>query len=80
MSREPRRFAVLGFASTHDVLEAEALLGDLGVEATPIPTPKAVRAGCGIVLRVLPEDEFPAREYLDRAGISVAVSAEIEDV
>jgi hypothetical protein len=76
----PRPFAVLGFASTHDVLEAEALLGDLGVETTPIPTPKAVRAGCGIVLRLLPEEELRARKYLDRAGISVTVSAEIEDV
>jgi hypothetical protein len=80
MSSEPRRFVVLGFASTHDVLEAEALLGDLGVETTPIPTPKLIRAGCGIVLRVLPEDESAARKYLDRAGISVAVSGEIEDV
>jgi hypothetical protein len=78
--REPRLFAVLGFASTHDVLEAEALLGDLGVEAIPIPTPKAVRVGCGIVLRVLPEDDLSAREYLDRAGIRVTVSTEIEDV
>lgn len=80
MSREPRLYAVLGFASTHDVLEAEALLGDLGVETTPIPTPKAVRAGCGIVLRLDPEDEPQAREYLDRAGISATLSAEIEDV
>jgi hypothetical protein len=80
VSRESRLFAVLGFASTHDVLEAEALLGDLGVESTPIPTPKAIRAGCGIMLRLLPEDEPRARKYLDRAEIKVTAGAEIDDM
>jgi hypothetical protein len=80
VSRVHRAFAVLGFASTHDVLEAEGLLGDMGVDTTPIPTPKAVRVGCGIVLRLLPEDVARALEFLDRAGIDVTLSAEIEDV
>lgn len=75
-----RRFLVLGFASTHDALDAEALLGDMGVEVTPIPAPPSVSATCGIALRLSPEDDERARIYLERAGIAVASAVEIEDV
>jgi hypothetical protein len=80
MSREPRRFVVLGFASTHDALDAEALLGDLGLDVTPIPAPKSIGALCGLALRLAPEDESRAREYLERAGTDVTARTEIEDV
>jgi len=77
---EPRTFVVLGFASTHDALDAEALLEDLGIDVVPIPAPAAVGALCGIALRVPPEQEERAREYLERGGISIAGSTTIEDV
>jgi hypothetical protein len=80
MSRELRPFVVFGFASTHDALEAEARLGETGVDCVPIPTPKAVRAGCGIALRLLPHDESRAAEALEEAGIKVTIRADIEDV
>jgi hypothetical protein len=80
MSREPKEFAVLAFASTHDALAAEALLGQMGVDAVPIPTPKVVSAGCGIALRLPVVDEDRALEYLERAGTRVAKRARIEDV
>ena len=80
MSREPRLFVALGFASTHDALDAEGLLGDVGIAVVPIPTPAAIGAGCGIALRLDPADEARALEYLARAGIQVAARVDIEDV
>ena len=80
MSREPHTFLVLGFASTHDALDAESLLGDLGIEVVPIPAPAAIGAKCGIALRLAPADEERALDYLGSAGIGVSAQAFIEDV
>ncbi len=80
MSRTPRRFGVLGFASTHDALDAEALLLDLGIDAVPIPAPKALGTLCGIALRLELADEKRALGYLADAGIGVAARGEVEDV
>jgi hypothetical protein len=80
MTREPKRFAVLGFASTHDALDAEALLEDLGIEVVPVPAPPSVSGGCGIALRLRPDEAARALNYLENARISVAGKQEIEDV
>jgi hypothetical protein len=80
MSRMPRPFLVLGFASTHDALDAEALLLDMGIEVVPIPAPKTLGALCGIALRVEPADEQRAMSYLSGAGIAVGARGEVEDV
>jgi len=78
--RTPREFAVLGFASTHDALDAEALLDDMGLDVVPIPAPKSIGALCGIALRVESEQRQRAIAYLERAGITVVGTASIEDV
>jgi hypothetical protein len=80
MTRTERTFRVLGFASTHDALDAEAFLGDVGIEVVPIPTPKTIGAGCGIALRLDPLDETRALEYLSRAGIEVAARTDMKDL
>jgi hypothetical protein len=80
MVREPKAFAVLAFPSTHDALDAESLLGDLGIEVVPIPTPKSIGALCGIALRLAPADEERAAAYLQSAGITVSARATIFDV
>jgi hypothetical protein len=80
MSRTPRQFAVFGFASTHDALDAEALLLDLGIEAVPIPAPKTLGGLCGIALRVEIADEERARAYLGDAGIGVDAAGHMSDV
>jgi hypothetical protein len=80
VTREPRLFAVLGFDSTHDALDAETLLGDLGIEAVPIPVPKTLGARCGIALRLELADEGRALGYLEGAGISVGGRVRIEDI
>ncbi len=79
MTRERRTFRVLGFASTHDALEAEAVLGDLGIEVTPIPAPAAMSAQCGIALRFPPDQEERVLRYLDAVGIEPAGCSTIED-
>ena len=68
MARTPQTFVVLGFPSTHDALDAEALLGDLGIEAVPIPTPTSIGALCGIALRLVLADESRATDYLRERG------------
>jgi hypothetical protein len=78
--REPRIFAVLGFESTHDALDAETLLDDLGIDVVPIPAPKTIGAHCGIALRIEVTDEGRAVGYLEAAGIAVIARARIEDV
>lgn len=80
MTRASRPFAVFGFASTHDALDAEALLTDLGIEVVPIPTPRDVGARCGIALRMEPSDEERAVGYLEAAGLAPAVRVRIDDV
>jgi hypothetical protein len=80
MSREPRAFVVLGFASTHAALDAEALLVDLGIEVTPVPAPAALGGLCGIGLRLVPTDESRALGYLENSGIEVSARAEIMDL
>jgi len=76
----PRRFRLFGFASTHQALDAEALLDDLGIEVVPVPTPKALGALCGIALRVPSGDAERAATYLERASIEPSKTLDIEDV
>jgi hypothetical protein len=66
--------------STHEALDAEALLGDLGIDVVPIPVPKVMGARCGIALRIELVDERRALAYLEAAGIAVGAEARIEDV
>ncbi len=80
MTRTPRVFAVLGFASTHDALDAETLLGDLGIGVVPIPAPKTIGARCGIALRIELADEYRAAGYLEAASIEVVARVHTEDV
>ena len=80
-AREPRTFAVLGFATTHDALTSEQLLKDLGIDVTPIPAPKSLGGAlCGIALRIEPSDLERALELLGRAGIEPSGQGTIEDV
>lgn len=80
MSRTPREFAAFGFESTHEALDAEQLLGDLGIDVVPMPAPKTLGSRCGIALRIELGDEDRAASYLDAAGIQVKARGRIEDV
>jgi len=80
VTRTPREFAAFGFESTHEALDAEQLLGDLGIDVVPMPAPKTLGSRCGIALRVELADEERALAYLDAAGIQVNARGRIEDV
>lgn len=73
-------FAALGFGSTHNALDAEKLLLDLGITVVPMPAPKELGTLCGIALRIELADEERATGYLEAAGITVSARIEIEDV
>ncbi len=79
-ARALRTFAVLGFASTHDALDAEAALRANDIEVVPIPAPKSIGSLCGIALRVVPEQLERVVACLGAAGVSIAANCEIEDV
>jgi len=78
--RQRGEFVALGFGSTHDALDAEALLEDLGIDVVPIPAPSAIGSLCGIALRIPPEQASRAEKYLLRGGIEVIGTTLIEDV
>lgn len=80
MTRQVRRFAVFTFVSTHDALDAERLLLDLGIDVVPIPSPASAAAICGIALRAETHEAQRAAGYLEAAGIEVAEQLEIEDI
>lgn len=80
MSREPDHFIVYGFPSTHDALAAEALLEDVGVEVTPIPTPRTLGALCGIALRVPLGESDRADGYLTAAAIAWTARTAVQDL
>lgn len=73
-------FAAFGFGSTHDALDAEKFLLDLGITVVPVPAPKEIGTLCGIALRIELADEERAAGYLEAAGIKVSARIEIEDV
>lgn len=79
-ARELRIFAVLGFASTHDALDAEATLKRGDIDVVPIPAPKSLGSLCGIALRIAVEDVVLAQEQLQTASIVITATSEIEDV
>lgn len=80
MTRPVRDFVVYGFESTHRALDAEALLGDMGVHVVPVPTPKTLGALCGIALRVELAEAARAEKLLERAGLAWSARAEHRDV
>ena len=75
-----RRFAVFGFATTHDALAAEQVLKEYGVEVVPIPAPKTLGDLCGIALRVPADLQDGARAVLEAASVHPASEAAMEDV
>lgn len=79
MSRELKPYLVFGFGSTHDALDAESLLEDMGIDVVPVPAPTELGKLCGIGLRVPPDQSERAGIYLQRAEIDVVGSVWIQD-
>ena len=79
VARALQRFAVFGFATTHEALRAERALKDAGLPVVPIPPPHSLGALCGIAMRVPANDAQEARLTLAETGISVQDEGVIDD-
>jgi hypothetical protein len=79
-AREPRVFAVFGFATTHDALAAEAALKAAGIPVTPVPAPRELGSLCGIALRLEVADAQGAARLFAAADIAPTARADIADV
>lgn len=58
---------IITFASTHDAIHAQQVLGVAGIFFAVIPTPVQFSSDCGIALRIAQEDRVPARQLLQSA-------------
>lgn len=47
---------IVSFNSTHHAIRLDKLLGELGIRATTLPTPREITASCGISIRFLVDD------------------------
>jgi hypothetical protein len=79
-TRDPRPFAVYGFATTHDALAAEAAAKEAGLPVTPIPAPRELGSLCGIALRFELPDASRAEAVFVQSAVAWTARAEILDV
>jgi hypothetical protein len=61
---------LISFASVNDAIAAEAALADAGLPVRVMSLPSAIRAGCGICLRVDSPRLAAARATLAARGIA----------
>ena len=79
MTGTHERFAVFGFAGTHEAMRGEAALLEAGCDAVLIPTPKALGTLCGLAARVPVPERVAALEALARVGITPDGEIEMVD-
>jgi Protein of unknown function (DUF3343). len=60
---------VFTFHNTHDAINGERLLLDGGVKVKVMPLPSSLGAGCGLCLRIAPENLDDARRLMQEAAI-----------
>ena len=73
------RFAVYGFAITHDALTAEAALEGALVPATTIPAPRELGSLCGLAVRVREADAQDAEAAMRGSGVAWTGRIDIDD-
>lgn len=62
-------YILASFDSSHDALTAEQTARAAGFRARLVPTPERVRAGCGLSLRMNPEDVKKIDAVMREVGI-----------
>jgi transposase len=60
---------IFTFESSHYAIAAERQLLDAGIQVRVMPLPASIGAGCGICLRVWPDERTQAAGALTLAGI-----------
>lgn len=62
---------VLTFGNTNHSIKGEQTLLARQIDVAVMPLPPAIRAGCGLCLRIWADDLPAAREALDQAGVPI---------
>ena len=62
---------IITFARTNETILAEHILMDAGLTIHVMPLPSAIRAGCGVCLRLPRTHLHTASALLEQAGIPV---------
>jgi hypothetical protein len=73
------RFAVYGFATTHDALTAETALEGAGVRVMTIPAPRELGSLCGLAMRVRACDAPAAEAAMSEAGVAWTGRVDLKD-
>lgn len=60
----------MAFAGTSDAIKAEQALVNAGLHVRVMNLPSSIRAGCGICLRLGPDDYTTASRLLNAAGVA----------
>ena len=64
--RTKKLYSVLSFQTTTAAMEAEELSHELGLSGRIIPLPPQTSAGCGLALRLLPEEPEILMSHCDK--------------
>ena len=70
---------ILTFQSAGDAIAGERKLLDAGMEAEPIPAPKAIKGGCGACLKVYSAGIGKVRLLLGETILSICLENENGD-
>ena len=65
---------ILAFDRTHDAVLAEQVLLETGIKVRVMPLPAAIRAGCGICLRITPTAYRDALRVLNACSVTLPKS------
>lgn len=76
---EHSAFAVFGFDTTHEALQAESVLLAAGEDVVLIPTPRALGTMCGFAVRVPLERQDPALDAMADEGLMPTGLIEMND-
>ena len=67
------KYCAITFPNTHSALQAEKLLQKHGMPPFIIvPVPRAISTGCGLAVKVSPEDYMKAVDILEKAGTTIS--------
>ncbi|PIE80077.1 MAG: hypothetical protein CSA15_02330 [Candidatus Delongbacteria bacterium] len=62
-------YKIMLFDSTNQVMMAESLLIEAGIEIRLVPIPREISSSCGVCVRYREEDEKKIVDYLSNNGL-----------
>lgn len=70
--------ALLLFETTRNVIKAERLLKQQGLQPRVVPVPRSISSECGMALEVDSEELLEAHQALAHAQIGVSVHTQLD--